>query len=268
MIDRDSPVTADELHAYVDGVLPGDRIAAVEAWIVTHPEDAARVTEWRAQAQTIRSRYEFVADEPVPGRFALSRLGRNGRLWPTVAAAALVAAVIGAVAGWSLHGASATTPGILDVITAEALNAHRLYIAEARHPIEVRANEQHLLPWLSKRVGTNLRAPDLQEYSLKLLGGRLLPGPFGPAALFMYEGPTGERFTVYCSRSKTPRSSLRYKSGGDVAAVRWVEGEIGFVVSGPADRDRLSRIAETAYEQMDNPPPRASSQPLLSRRGS
>ena len=31
MIERDSPVTADELHAYVDGMLPPDRKAAVEA---------------------------------------------------------------------------------------------------------------------------------------------------------------------------------------------------------------------------------------------
>ena len=30
MIDRDSPVTEDELHVYVDGELPGDRLAAVE----------------------------------------------------------------------------------------------------------------------------------------------------------------------------------------------------------------------------------------------
>ena len=84
----------------------------------------------------------------------------------------------------------------------------------------------------------------------------------------MYEGPAGERFTVYCSRSKTPRSALRYKSGGEVAAVRWVESEIGFVVSGPADRDRLSRIAETAYEQMDNRPARTTALPLVSKRGS
>ena len=124
------------------------------------------------------------------------------------------------------------------------------------------------MPWLSKRVGTNLRAPDLKEYSLKLLGGRLLPGPIGPAALFMYEGPGGERFTVYSSRAKSPRSAQRYKSGGEVAAVRWVEGDIGFVVSGPADRDRLMRIAETAYEQMDNPPPRAAALPAASKQRS
>ncbi|MGA8816670.1 MAG: zf-HC2 domain-containing protein, partial [Xanthobacteraceae bacterium] len=32
MIDRDSLVTEDELHAYVDGELPPGRRGAVEAW--------------------------------------------------------------------------------------------------------------------------------------------------------------------------------------------------------------------------------------------
>ncbi len=268
MIDRDLPVTTDELHAYVDGVLPADRKAAVEAWLASHPEDAARVAEWRAQAQALRARYHGIADQPIPGRFDIARLGRSVRPWRAIAAAAVIAAVAGGLAGWLLHGASAVPPNVLDIITTEALNAHRLYIGEARHPIEVKANEEHLVPWLSKRVGTNLRAPDLKDYSLKLLGGRLLPGPIGPAAMFMYENAAGERFTVYCSRSKTARSELRYKARGEVAAVRWVESEIGFVVSGPADRDRLSRIAETAYEQMDNPPARTTELPLVSKRGS
>ena len=146
-------------------------------------------------------------------------------------------------------------------MTAEALNAHRLYIAEVRHPIEVRAAEQHLMPWLSKRVGTNLRTPDLKEYSLKLLGGRLLPGPLGPAAMFMYESPSGERFTFYCSRSKKPRTALRYQSGGDVAAMHWVESEFGYVVSGPADRDRLAQDRADRL-RADGEPARRAARPF------
>jgi anti-sigma factor RsiW len=155
---------------------------------------------------------------------------------------------------------------MLDTMTAEALSAHKLYIAEVRHPIEVRAAEQHLIPWLSKRVGTELRAPDLKQYSLNLLGGRLLPGPLGPAALFMYESPGGERFTLYASRTKAPRTAMRYHAGGDSAAVQWVESAIAYVVSGPVDRERLMRIAQTVYEQIENPPTRGASLPLISLR--
>ena len=158
MTDRDSPVTMDELHAYVDGVLPPDRRQAVEAWLATHPEDAARVAEWRALADAVRSRYAGVAEEPVPARFDLARLSRSGRPWRAVAAAAVVAAIIGGAAGWIAHGASAAAPTIQEVLTAEALAAHRLYINEVRHPVEVRANETHLVPWLSKRVGATICA--------------------------------------------------------------------------------------------------------------
>ena len=56
MIDRNSPVTEDELHAYVDGEIAADRRGAVEAWLASHPEDAARVAQWRAQADAIRAR--------------------------------------------------------------------------------------------------------------------------------------------------------------------------------------------------------------------
>jgi anti-sigma factor RsiW len=83
----------------------------------------------------------------------------------------------------------------------------------------------------------------------------------------MYESPAGERFTFYASRSKAQRTALRYQVGGDSAAMHWVESEFGYVVSGPADRDRLARIAQTAYEQMETPPTRASALPLLSRQG-
>ena len=56
----------------------------------------------------------------------------------------------------------------------------------------------------------DVRAPDLGGFGLKLLGGRLLPGVSGPAALFMYEGANGERFTIYCSRLDGARTAFRY----------------------------------------------------------
>jgi anti-sigma factor RsiW len=269
MTDHNQPVTLDELHAYVDDELPADRRSAVEAWLAVHPEDAARVAEWRTQADAIRARYGALASEPVPKRLDLDRLTRSQRGWMAIAAAAcLLAFVAGGVAGWVAHGASGAAPSALELFAAEALGAHRLYIAEVRHPIEVRAGEKHLLPWLSKRVGTNLRLPNLESLSLKLLGGRLLPGPAGAAALFMYETPNGERFTLYCSRAAAPRTALRYSVIGPNAGVHWVESGIGYVVSGPADRDRLFKIAEAAYEQMELRTPERSAAQLISRRGS
>ena len=270
--DHNSPVADDELHVYVDGELPADRLAAVESWLSSHLEDAALVAAWRAQAEAIRARYGSVANEPVPNRLALKKIMRSNRSWGAVAAAAAVLAfVIGGAAGWLARGASAAAPSEVSMFTAEALGAHRLYIGEVRHPIEVKAEENHLLPWLSRRVGTTLRAPDLGGFGLKLLGGRLLPGVRGPAALFMYEGASGERFTIYCSRLDETRTSFRYDANSNFGAVHWIEGGYGWVVSGPQDKARLKSIAGVAYDQIENRPPaptRSSVDQLISRRGS
>jgi anti-sigma factor RsiW len=273
MIDHNTPVTEDELHAYVDGELPQDRLGAVEDWLAARPEDAAQVAAWRAQADAIRARYGAVVNEPVPAALKLDRILRSGRRTSIgmTAAAAVIAFLAGGIAGWTARDASAVVAtNTFDAFASEALSAHRLYIAEVRHPIEVGAGERHLVPWLSKRVGTTLRAPDLAGFGLKLLGGRLLPGPHGPAALFMYEGPSGERFTLYSSPQRNPQTAFRYTVADKFAAVHWIESEIGFVMSGPADRDRLGKIAQAAYEQMENrlPSRRSDADHAISRRGS
>ena len=92
MINRDSPVTEDELHAYIDGELPADRMEAVTAWLATHPEQARNVASWRAQAERIRARYGAILEEVVPERLTLDQVIRsdraNGRSWKIFAAAA------------------------------------------------------------------------------------------------------------------------------------------------------------------------------------
>jgi anti-sigma factor RsiW len=258
MTDRDSPVTEDDLHAYVDGELPPDRQEAVAAWLAAHPEQAALVAAWRAQADSIRARYGAVANEPVPDRLKLDRLLRQDRSsrrgWVAFAAAASIAAfVIGGGVGWVAHGAVAGTPSSFDTITAEALEAYKLYVVEVRHPVEVPGNERpHMTQWLTKRLGYQQYIPDLESMGLKLIGGRLLPGPTGVAAAFyMYEGASGERFTIYCAKAGVAETALRYKEGGRYSAFYWGDDKIAYVVSGPADRDRLERVSKTIYDQME-----------------
>ena len=135
-------MTEDELHAYVDGELPADRVEAVLTWLAAHPEQAALVAGWRAQAESIRARYADVAGEPVPDRLKVETLMRTGRAigrrWTAVAVAASLAAfLIGGGAGWIARGASAPSRSGFDVLTADALQAYKLYVVEVRHPVEV-----------------------------------------------------------------------------------------------------------------------------------
>lgn len=261
MIERATPVTDDELHAYVDGELPADRLKAVEAWIAARPEDAARVAAWRSQAELIRVRYSGLARDPVPVRLDFDRLARAERKWTWLAAAAVfIAFVAGSATGWFGRGALQVAPGAVPTVTADAIEAHKLYIKEVRHPIEVPAEAAHLVPWLSRRVGSTLRAPDLSPLGLKLMGGRLLPWqPGKPAAMLMYESESGDRYTIYCAKTLGPETALHYNDAGEVAAVYWGDGDVGFVVSGPAGRDKLLKIAQAAYEQLDRRTTRSSS---------
>src|SRR5947208_14288855 len=90
MVDREPSVSEEELHAYVDGQIAGGECAVIEKWLASHPDDAARVAAWRAQADAIRARYGATASEPVPRRFDLDRLRRVNCKWSSLAAAAAV----------------------------------------------------------------------------------------------------------------------------------------------------------------------------------
>jgi anti-sigma factor RsiW len=252
MTDPKIPVTEDELHAYVDNELPAERRGDVEAWLAAHADDSERVRSWRVMADALHARYDAVADEPVPKRLEIERLVRQPRRWVYGAvAAAVLAFVAGGGAGWMARGVVAS-PSQFQNFTEDALDAHRLYVVEVRHPVEVPGSERdHLQQWLTKRCGWDVRAPELAADGLKLVGGRLLPGPTGPASFLMYESASGERFTVYTAKASAETTQMRYAADGKDSALFWADRGVGYVVSGAADRGRLTQIAQAVYDQMD-----------------
>jgi anti-sigma factor RsiW len=252
MTDPRIPVTEDELHAYVDDELPAERRADVEAWLRAHPDDAARVRSWRTMAEALHARYDTIADEPVPRRLEIERLVRQPRKWiyGTIAAT-LAAFIVGGGSGWLARGAAAK-PSTFQSFTLDAMDAHKLYVVEVRHPVEVPGDQRaHLQQWLTNRCGWNVRAPELDSTGLKLVGGRLLPGPTGPASFLMYESASGERFTVYTAKSSTEATQMRYTSRNNEGALFWADGGVGYVVSGNSDRERLTQVARLVYEQAE-----------------
>src|SRR6202008_1834129 len=86
---------------------------------------------------------------------------------------------LGGLGGWQLHARGAVTPPQAEVpgFVKRAAGPAPVYSPEVRHPVEVGADkEQHLVAWLSKRLGAQLRAPKLEALGYSLVGGRLLPG--------------------------------------------------------------------------------------------
>jgi anti-sigma factor RsiW len=255
------PVTEHDLQAYADGKLPEERRAAVAAWLAAHPEDAERIENYRRIAQELRGTYEGVLDEPVPERLRHAVPAPRGRRAAVAAGLVAVGAVLGALAGWQLHETRLAAPLSADAATAlarRAAAAHATYSPEVRHPVEVGADQEaHLVTWLSKRLGTQLRAPKLEAVGYTLVGGRLLPGELGgPVAHFMYQCSKGTRVTLYVRSDMASQRStaFRYTREGNVDVYYWVDSKLGYAVSsGDISKEYLLNVANAAYQQL-NPP--------------
>ena len=66
------------------------------------------------------------------------------------------------------------------------------------------------------------------------------------------KAPSGERFTIYCAKAAAEEeTAFRFKGDDNFAAFYWVDDKIAYVVSGPADRERLEKVTKSAYEQIE-----------------
>jgi anti-sigma factor RsiW len=250
-----SIVSEADLHAYVDERLSIQRRVLVDAYLNEHPDEAARVRHYRQLNEALHQAFDPVLGEPLPHRLqAPPRRGWHGLGLRTAAAVGWLA--LGAVLGWALHSSPELTPGptLAQRLVAPAAIAHVVYTPEVRHPVEVAADqEQHLTAWLSKRLGAQLQIPHLGEAGYELVGGRLLPAEQGPAAQFMYENGRGRRLTLYVRSGQWDNQStaFRYAREDGLSVFYWVDGPLGYALSGDLPRAELLQTAELAYRQLN-----------------
>lgn len=216
------------------------------------PQDDA---EMKALSQALHQIYDPVLEEPVPERL---RARRPSWRAPALAAGwALLGICVGIVAGWQLHASRAivASQAEVPVFVKRAAMAHATYSPEVRHPVEVGADqEQHLVTWLSKRLGAQVRAPKLEAVGYGLVGGRLLPGENGPVAHFMYQTEKGRRITLYVrtDAAENSETAFRYAAEGNVKVFYWIDRKLGYAISS-ADigKDELLKIANAVYQQLN-----------------
>ncbi len=284
MTDPDS-IARDALHAYVDGRLGPEERARVEARLTRHPEDAAAVQAYRLQNRDLRAAFAPVLDEPLPPALQAAvmaggargapgaapgaapggtaeraetaprhRPGRARFGWAAAASVALL--MTGAAGGWLLHGwqGEALETGEAGGAFAEqALGAHRVFVSEVRHPVEVGAEQEaHLVGWLSKRLGTELRAPDVRAAGFELIGGRLVAEGARPAAQLMYEDARGRRLTIYLRAIEgAEETAFRFIEENGVAAFYWIDEDYAYALVAPLERERLLDIAQRVYRDLE-----------------
>ena len=253
----------DKLLRYVDGRLTPAEHAEVDAWLAADPALAQRVRADLADIVALRGATAHVLEEEIPQHLIAAARVRPPakRRFPVAIAASAAMLAIGLGLGFTLAREFAVPPApaaatnAADTIMADipppAVAAHRLYVAEVRHPVEVPASEEeHLVNWLSRRLGTKLVVPRLDTYGFTLVGGRLLPGPggSGPAAQFMYETRDGKRLTLYvCSEIEARQTAFRFQESNGVSMFYWQEGKYGYALLSETTRDTLLPVAKRVY---------------------
>ena len=208
----------------------------------------------------------FRLAEPVPERLrkavsslASPRGSRFGqpRQWAAAAALAFVAWSL----GWLSHDLARNRSGSESAARAQpprfvqdAVAAHAVYTPEVRHPVEVAAAQhEHLVQWLSKRLGARLVVPSLDAAGWSLVGGRLLPGIDGARAQFMYQDASGARLTLYVADAgpQAQDTAFRFDQDGRLAAFYWIDGRFGYAISAGIAKDELARVATAVYDQLE-----------------
>lgn len=230
-------------------------------WLQSHRDAAARVGEWQVQRLQLRSmaRELDIGDAPAALAQPVVRaagLARRRAGWQQ-ALAALVVLALGLAGGhwWARHGGAGGDLARLPGFVRDAGVAHAVFTPEKRHPVEVAASdEEHLVQWLGRRLGTPLKAPQLGERGYRLLGGRLLPGEGSARAQFMYENAQGVRLTLYMAAFKPgeapAETSFRSVRDGARESFYWVEGRFGYALSGEMPAAELQALAREVYAQM------------------
>ena len=99
-----------------------------------------------------------------------------------------------------------------------------------------------------------VRAPNLGELGYRLIGGRLLPSTDRMAAQFMYQDTRGLRITLYIRRGawNNEATSFHYAHENSLGTFYWIDGPMGYALSGELSQEQLLAIAESVYRQLNS----------------
>ena len=116
--------------------------------------------------------------------------------------------------------AGSQTDGLLH----RASEAHAVFAEDSDVPVEFDgAATAKLSAYLTRRTGATVRAPNLTQQGLRLLGARILPLPDGVAAMLVYEGSGGRRLGLSIAQFAVAGDAglqFHYAESGAVHAVR------------------------------------------------
>ena len=241
------------LQAFADGELEPDDRKAIEQLLDENAEARKVLAAISYEKAELHKAFDGALDEPVPASLLAAANGRpSRRIFPYLMAACVAGLlVIGSSIGWF---AGQNSGQILTASLAQrALVAHKTFAGEVRHPVEVAASEQdHLQAWLSKRVGSEFKIPDLQKDGYTLLGGRLLAESDAPAGQLMYEAADKQRVTIYFSANADGKQTdLKLEQKDKLITCYWRDAKLAMAVTGDMSAGAMTVLGSSIFAQVE-----------------
>jgi anti-sigma factor RsiW len=259
-------MTVDDtmLMAYVDGDLPPERRAEVDAAVAHSPELAMRLRFMRSSVLPYGAAFDRQALPPVPTALTervaeLALVSSHVRAepvarrmaWPRLAAAFLVGVVTcaAAVKLWSVHGgqtvavASATTrmdPWIQAVADYQVLYSRKTLQDVKEDP----ALSAKIVGDLNRDDGMALRIPDLSSAGLTYKRVQRLNFHGQAVAQIVYLPAHGDPIALCVTRDvRSDTGPAAPQNVGEMRAVAWHHDNLGYVLLGKDPSVDLGAIA-------------------------
>jgi anti-sigma factor RsiW len=272
-------IPPEQLSAFIDGELPPEAAAGIEAALRRDPALAAQADAFRRDRDALRAAYAPVASEPLPAAWLARIEAATAPLRDTAPAAPDAPNNVIAfrkrpappgpwqkalpklrrAAPWAIAAClllAFATPAIRNLIWQPAGDAI-LSQAESAQAGTLQAlaslDGNALPPALAQRTllrdatGLPVHAPDLRRLGWSLAALRTYTG----AAELRYRNPSGQALTIYVRRSDgTARFDLLRH--GKLRVCIWQDDVVGAVIMADMAAGPMMRVAVAAYNDLNS----------------
>jgi anti-sigma factor RsiW len=243
------PPSERDLHAYVDHQLSDADRRLVETFLATNAEISERVRAWQQDAQQLRAALGGALQQPANPELdpvlIRQRLKRQSRRHLASAAMLLIAVSIGGVGGWQAREMAFVST---QAPMTDAIQAYRLIAQQGILPADYKVSDDgDMQVWLDRYFTKANRLPDLSDAGFKPVSGRLLSTEQGPAAMVIYEDPTGHKISFYV-RPPGPKNYLLprgSRSDGELQAEYWSGAGYNYAMVSPSDTAAGQMLKQT-----------------------
>jgi anti-sigma factor RsiW len=246
-------ISDESLHAFIDGELPADAGAAVEAAIARDAQLGQRVALYRADRARIAETYGDLLNAAVPAEWIALIENPPRRAWPFAplqTIAGIAAALLVLVGGPMLYRQA--TPHE-EPIVEEALAA-RSDALPARQIVTVSSGAKSAAAnrAMQATLAMRVKAPDLSRMGYTLVGMRTYDAvSSGKAVELLYRHAGNRAFALYVRRPSGPPRFDQYKTG-NLRVCIWQDDVIGTVMTGEMSAAEMQRLASLAYTGLES----------------